>query len=434
MSQSRPSLLRFRRRIPGSTCLEASPVQHIVRQLWSPLIERGAARLVEAGTPTDDLWQEGEEYRVVPSWRRARLLVPGVDTLTTSAALTNYRGLRPLRTDLQRMTLGTAVRLRAPALPNQVALQRRVPSPGTTPDQLPLQMLARVLGVPELFASIGIRPGANGKATLQLIERGGAPVGFAKFGWSPVTDEYVRNEATVLERIAGGQGRVRVPTLLTSGSWFDHPFLVSSPLPTDARGARSAGAVLGIAELADLCPLVDRRVLASTQHLASVRARVEHAASSPIVEPLVAATLELLEQVERHSVPVPVTAHWHGDLTPWNTARDVDGRLWCWDWESSEADAAAGLDALHWMWSVRRERGAPLGGALLRSSLRAASEHLRGLAVPKESWTTIAALYALTVVERSLTLAVEAGGWQTVWIKPSELGELVVTAAALLAE
>ncbi len=106
--------------------------------------------------------------------------------------------------------------------------------------------------------------------------------------------------------------------------------------------------------------------------------------------------------------------------------------LWCWDWESSEPDATAGLDALHWMWSIRREQGAELGGALLRASSEAAAGHLRGLGTPRESWPAVAALYALTVVERAATLAVGAGGWETLWIQPAQLRDLLTGAEQLL--
>jgi len=286
-------------------------------------------------------------------------------------------------------------------------------------------VLSTRLGHPRLFASVGIRPGANGKATLQLLTADGAPAGFAKFAWSPSTSLFVRNEAAVLARLHGGGGRVRVPALLAEGTWHDNPFLVSAPLPLDSRGARAEGARLGVAELAELCPLQGRGAVGDTDHFRRLAGRTLGLTTSPLTRELAESALALLGRVEGHTEALPVATHWHGDLTPWNTARDADGLLWCWDWESSEADAVAGLDALHWMWSIRRERGDTVDGSLLSSALEASAGHLRGLGVPRGSWATLAVLYALTVVERACSLARDAGGWDRLWITPAQLHDIM---------
>ena len=72
----------------------------------------------------------------------------------------------------------------------------------------------------------------------------------------------------------------------------------------------------------------------------------------------VAAAHALLDALAGATDTLPVTSRWHGDLTWWNRARDDAGQLWVWDWESSEEDAVAGLDALHWAFSARRTTSA----------------------------------------------------------------------------
>jgi hypothetical protein len=126
---------------------------------------------------------------------------------------------------------------------------------------------------------------------------------------------------------------------------------------------------------------------------------------------------------------LPVTGRWHGDLTPWNCARDGDGRLWCWDWEGSETDAVAGLDALHWALSVRRERAGGPEGVLLADCLGDALPYLRALGLSSDAGRLVAAVYVVTVAERAVGLAARAG-WEHAWISPQQLTELLTQALA----
>ena len=136
-------------------------------------------------------------------------------------------------------------------------------------------------------------------------------------------------------------------------------------------------------------------------------------------------TRDLVTRVTAADAVVPVTRRWHGDFAPWNRARDRDGRLWVWDWESSEEDAVAGLDALHWSFSERRPASGRNETVDLPGCLEDARRHLVAAGVPRGSYGLVAATYALTVLERALDLATRAGGWETLWIKPPHLEALL---------
>jgi hypothetical protein len=130
---------------------------------------------------------------------------------------------------------------------------------------------------------------------------------------------------------------------------------------------------------------------------------------------------------------LPVAQRWHGDFAPWNRARAGSGQLWVWDWENSEADALAGLDALHWAVSESRPPTGRATSVDLPRSLESASRHLSAAGVPRSGHGLVAAVYALTVLERALDLASRSGGWDTLWITPAMLRTLVEQADALLA-
>jgi hypothetical protein len=127
-----------------------------------------------------------------------------------------------------------------------------------------------------------------------------------------------------------------------------------------------------------------------------------------------------------------VTAWWHGDLAPWNAARDRRGQLWVWDWENAERDAVAGLDALHWTFSAQRLRADDLDRLSLGSALAEAEPYLIALGLGPSEQTVVAAHYAVTTVERACTLAWHAGSWVESLISEDGLRHLLVQARAML--
>jgi hypothetical protein len=300
-------------------------------------------------------------------------------------------------------------------------------------DRLLLPLLAEALGLPRVYAALGVRAGANRKATLSLLDPAGRPVGYAKVAWNETTSGFVRTEAAALCEVGGREAPMRAPALLAEVDYAGHPVIVTEPLPLDVRGSRDASvAAPTSAELYALCPVhrVDRA--GRTQQFSAMRARLDALGSDPVAGPVVRRASRLADAVAASTVELPVTTRWHGDLTPWNRARTTSGQLWVWDWESSEPDAVAGLDALHWSFSTRRPTSGRNEVVDLTGCAVDAGPHLRAAGVPEASWPVVVALYALTVVERAADLAHRAGGWERLWIVPEHLDELVRQAEQLL--
>ena len=410
----------------------AGPLGHVVEQLWAPALATGSARVQIGERHQDAGWRDVERYLVLPSLDRATMLLPRQPRQATAGALMNYRGLRRLLPNAQRTLLGTLAGAGAPLPFPRLSVQVRRDAPAAVAPELPLAMLARQLALPEVFASIGVRTGANRKATLQLVDAEGAPRGFAKMAWGPASDQGVRLEAAALgDPVTSGPART--PRLLAQGSYYEHPYIVTAPLPLGCRGVRADIPAPTPQELFALCPIVRTDRCAGTGQLQDLRARVAAAPRDTDSGPVLDAAADLVAVVEEAEAEVPVTSRWHGDLTPWNSARDEDGILWCWDWESSEADAVAGMDALHWHVTVATEGGRPLGATTLTDAHQRAQSHLVAAGIPRSAHGLVTALYAATLAERACTWAVGGGGWERGWVLPHQLVDLLAAARTLVA-
>jgi hypothetical protein len=401
------------------------------RQLWAAAVDAGEARVVvtpivrRARSETPE-WLDEECYWALPTTSALRLLVPAASRRVTAAALSHYRQLRPPRERRARLALSLAAGAGLPAGAHRVRLQVRAGAAVSARAHLPLTVITEALAVPRLYASSGVRPGPNGKPTLHLLDPDGRARGYAKLGWNPHTDDLVATEGAVLKELAGGGGLMRVPRLLAEGSLVTHRWIVTEPLPSGAKGLRGRGMAPSPAELSALCPVVRRSRPTHTDQWAGVTDRLAKLADS-VPEEMSGPLARVTAMVSDSTVTLPVAERWHGDLTPWNCARDVDGQLWCWDWESSETDAVAGLDALHWAMSVRRERAGGPEGVLLADCLGDALPYLRAVGLSSDAGRLVAAVYVVTVAERAVGLAARAG-WKHAWISPRQLAELLMQA------
>ena len=405
------------------------PLQHLVEQLWQPALATGRARVRldrEAGEPSTSTWHTAEEYLVVPGATRASLLLPAGPARATSGALLNYRGLRRLLPNAQRAVLGLLARSGAPLPFPRLRVETRAGAEQASEDALllPLGFLQDVLGRPDLRAAIGVRTGANRKATLQLVDLEGQPVGFAKFAWNRSSTQGIEREASALSTPLD-EGPARTPALLARGEYLGRAFLVTAPLPETARGVRSGVRPPTAQELYALTPLGRGARPAETGQLQSLRARLETLDPTPETAKLLGSAHRLLARVEQYADAVPVTTRWHGDLTPWNCARDAEGVLWTWDWESSEPDAVAGLDAVHWHLSVGAEAGGRFDGSGLRSAVERARPLVVAAGATHAGVDRVAAVYALTLTERACALASETGEWEEGWVLPEDLHDLL---------
>lgn len=405
------------------------PLDLLAEQLWLPSMTDDDARIVVNPAP-DPTWRTHERYWAIPSAARARILVPTDAVGATRGALRNYQRLRRWRPRSVRFAARQAARF-TPPMADHVAVQSRAQS---KPPTFPLAAIAEALGRSALYASIGVRTGANRKATLQLVDDHGSPVGYAKLAWNDATAEGIRTEASNLEP-ADGQARIaRAPTLLSSGHIAGHPYLVSSPMPASVASPGRHEPPPTPLELASLCPLHRRALARDTGHFNALGGRIERVlAGSTVDRNLGAAMRDIVDDITKAKALLPVAERWHGDLAHWNTARDSDGRLWCWDWESAEPDVVAGLDALHWAFSRERQSAGGIGRESLDRATDAAATHLWANGTSRSDWPIVAGVYALTVAERAATLAARAG-WPQVWIDQQRLLTVLTSAMARLRE
>lgn len=377
----------------------------VVAQLWGAAIDTGNYRVRTDGEAVSG-WQVMREFDVFPTRTRPRMLVERSRPRGVAAALLAYRGLRPPRAQAARLLTAAAACAPAARSRRSLILERRA---GVTAPPEPLGAASEALGR-HVVAQVGVRTGANAKATAQLFSAAGVPQGYAKFGWTPLTGSYVQTEAQRLSHLAGRAGVVRVPRLLATGDAYGQPFLVSEPLPSEVRRL-SRPDDLSVAELATLAPLRRRGHPAAVGQLVQMHERAERMRTSPVVAAEAEDLGGLVSALRALPIDIAVAEFDHGDLVPWNTCRDARGDVWAWDWESSVEDVVAGTDALHWF--VHAAHGpAPsdLGAAISDAHHRCAPT-FRALGLTRGAAHAVTGAYVAATVDRACSLALSHSSW-----------------------
>lgn len=407
------------------------PLDQLIEQLWQPHVDSGDVRVVVNPAP-DDEWVDTERYWLVPDVQHTRLLLPRGPSRVAAAAASQYAGLRPLAAGAVRVTAGAIARTGLPLSRHTAAVQVRRDRVEAQMD-LPLRQLAEALGEQHLWASMGVRTGANRKPTLSLVDATGRTRGYAKIAWNAVSEDMVRTETAQLLEVDGGEGPVRVPRVLAELKHAGFRVLVTEPLPSDVRGGSRRGfrpptpeEVLALVDLERFAPVHE------SEHARDLERRLQRVPTVPRGETVSRRAVELLRVLLDSREQVPIGRRWHGDFTPWNVARDGEGRLWVWDWETAEHDAAVGLDALHWAFSRRRLRARRIGDISVAACRADAEHHLVAAGLSPAGRSLVTLCYVLTVVERALTLAESSAGWDRVWVGVDDLLRLLDQAAAML--
>ncbi|TDD90183.1 hypothetical protein E1293_03900 [Actinomadura darangshiensis] len=395
----------------------SAPLRELIVRLWG---EPGPDAPVLA---TLDALPGGyrpvETYAVVPSPANARFLVPIAGRAAAAATLTCYNRLRSGQVRATRRALGAGFRtgLAQRLLKHRLTVGVRSDIPAEqAADHLLGEHLRRVLDVPEIVFGLGVRPiDPNGKPTLQVFSGDGAPLGYAKIGWSPATKEMAATEASAVEAVATALAAAdgpspRVPALLHHGPWRDLLITVTAPLPARVTGhgepdsPPEPGYALAVADT----------VSAGWERLTDMafwrRMRDEVAAmgEEPDLADAMTAAMDGLE--ERHAELKLRIGRWHGDWVPWNVGHH-GGELHVFDWEHSAPDAPVGLDLLHWRFQVALVlRGASLGTAV-EAVESAAQTELDAYGVAAEARELLARLYLLEMFTRTHRLKRGGGGW-----------------------
>lgn len=395
----------------------------LVDQLWSPAVHDGNAAVTGGGTAVDG-FEVVESYALVPSARRAQVLVPLGRPRHARRALLLYNGLRSRRTRMFRRILGEAVGMGVYSRRSGdrlVVHLRHGLDRAQRDDALLAAHLSGVLGIDSLTMSPGVRPAApNSKPTALLLDGSGAPVGYLKVGWNVATARMVDNEArSLLGLVPGSMAGLDVPAVLHHGSWRGRPLLVTAPLPL-RRPRRQpddvvppAALTLAVAGSAGL----STEPLRGSPYWDAVGTRLaaveETTTAAEIREPLERLVAVLSERCGTDDVQL---GGWHGDWVPWNLAWFGD-RLAAWDWEHSSAPVPLGFDPLHYVFQVafilRRQ---PLITALAQVD-REAPALLEAVGVRTPA-SDVVSLYLLEQVLRSSTTARDGGGWNARFLGP----------------
>ncbi len=296
--------------------------------LWPPPAEVRAVRVPRG---------RGSYYLAVPSARAPRLLVP-TDVPGAGRMLARHGGGRATR--LARGAL---------RLSHRAGLASWMPMPrlSVTVDPAGIeQHLGAVLGRPVRIGVLLGPPRANIKPVLQVFDRDGTVLAFAKVATSPLTVPLLETEAAALRLLAGQPMRgVVAPTLLDLGRWRDVLVLVQQALPSAQSGRQPT--TLPSAALAEVAAVGGRHrrsleASAFWQRVADVGPDRWHDVDVSALSRLRAAVDPRTECL---------FGAWHGDFGPWNAAWGA-GALEVWDWERFDTDVPAGLDGAHWRLQV----------------------------------------------------------------------------------
>ena len=400
---------------------DASGLAETVQHLWSRAIESGHFRVVRSDACRQDGdWEVVRSFSVIGPRSRPQLLVERGAPAPVARSLLAYPGLRVWRPRLARKAV--AIAARANALPrNSIHLQRHRDSP--TDASEPLSAIEQHVGHRTL-THVGIRRGANAKATVQIFSTLGEPLGYAKTAWNDLTDHYVQVETRRLQALDGRAGRARVPSIAATGQCLGMPFVVTTPLPDGVQQLRSAED-LTMRELCEVAPIARFAAPGTAFALLSSIERLAAISSDPVVRQVGGPLLTLARAIEADQSTVPITHYDHGDLVPWNTCRDPDGQLWIWDWELSEGDTIGGTDIVHWyLHSVHGPEPSAVAQAVADAGRRSIHAH-RALGMGREASLITIAAYALKLGERAVSLAVSHRSWERNRIKESTVLDLV---------
>jgi hypothetical protein len=339
-----------------------------------------------------------EQFAVLPSWAGRSYMVSLAARQGSASALTSYNGLRLARRRPARQLLGLALRtgLAQPLLGTKIDIGAAA---GSTAADLAGSLISDHLGEllgRQVVIAFGAGSGPYRKPVLQVFGTDGTPLGYVKVGWNDWTRAAVRREAAALTACAARPMQLGVPGLLRQAEWRGLELIVTAPLPPGVRMTWRLPEVDLLREIAGL----SRRytaTLAASSWWAGLRARIQSGVTDPGAGARRAGLRDGLESA--HGATALDFGTWHGDLVPWNLARQ-GGRLYAWDWEDSAPGTPVGFDALHYFFQVAfvaKQRPLRESADLAQ---RSASPALAALGIPAPAHRLLALLHLLELAVR----------------------------------
>ena len=331
-------------------------------------------------------------FGLAPNAQSPRLLVPLAPKRAAGNALRRFSTATPLREAASRALVSKVVSL----IPGRVLRdQISIESGGTGL----VDHLTDVLGE-QVTLSLGIgNARVNRKPVLQVFDRRGRTVAFAKIGDSDVGRQDVKAEGRALRVLGARQWiRLRVPQLISETDWRGMRVLLMSPLEVPALQRpwdRWKPPLAAMSELSDAfsagsvrlheSPWIDRqRQLGSKVSDDALRRRF-------------ARCVDFVCQWSGQGL-LPFSC-WHGDWTAWNMGR-ARGKILLWDWERFETAVPSGLDPVHYHVNSVTVRSGSSGDAFRRG----VALSLGGAPRPGSRGHLRACLYLVAVTARYLGL------------------------------
>ncbi|HEX4486791.1 MAG TPA: phosphotransferase [Terriglobales bacterium] len=280
-------------------------------------------------------------FAAVPTSDGVKWLVPAGNR---RAALRGFQSYSPfaLRARVLKQILISAARLHM--LPH-ISTEVLVRSDG--PLELE-QLIERVTGEKDVAFCVAVGTATRfQKLTIQVLNQSGRPVAFIKLSMTVAAAERIRHEASVLRELGETSIRDSVPRVIFDGPWGDGShLLVISPAPGKPSALKLSRAHMTfLSELAKL----NSFFRPAGAVLDDVMLEVMQTAGLDRVQDI---ALAALSQAQREVYDIPVRCgRIHGDFAPWNLSVH-EGRLFAFDWESSEVGVPLLWDAFHFQTQV----------------------------------------------------------------------------------
>lgn len=290
----------------------------------------GASLSVERGS------RENVAFRFVPSVRRCHMLVPA-DNPASAAAAVDRPSAKDTRSQVVKRRAVSRVlgsrSLAALAMPRTLQI---TPSTNSI-----LDYLSDLVGeVVHSSVAIGSRR-ANRKPVL-TVYTGDTEIGYAKVGLSPLANELIDHEASVLHTLKQvPAAHYRSPQVIHHGKWGSSSVLLIEGLQPPRQRPTHAIPIAAIAEIVG-SSMSTAKPISSTRWFASIVEAGRQLDS--MGRPELTRAAGRYEEVFG-SLAAPF-GRWHGDLGPWNMAWDGSTAS-IWDWERSEPSVPAGIDVAH---------------------------------------------------------------------------------------
>lgn len=293
------------------------------------------------------------KFAVVPSLKAPRFLIPLESRKPAVNSLRTYSAQKPLARSF-KWGLATGLRLgiAQPLLRQRVSIQRVGSDNSSVLRDCPLdQFLAQALGKSEVFLGVSLgTPTVHQKPLIQVMDREGRPLGYAKIGWNRDTISIVENEAEVLKRLSPIEfENGMTPRALITERWKEYYVLLQSGPPSEGwRPSRkiSARHFEFVRELSGVN--LTRSHLQKSSWWRRMQERIARLDESGEAYDADLVRWTLDESAERFGETEVSFGMKHGDFAPWNLL-EKNGALFALDWEYADSDAPLGSDLFHFI-------------------------------------------------------------------------------------